>query len=66
MKKLVLFFAVVVAVSFASCGNKAKTEAPVEPTTEEVVTEEAPAVDTVATPAPAETPAPETAKPAAE
>ena len=66
MKKLVLFFAVVVAVSFASCGNKAKTEAPVEATTEEVVTEEAPAVDSTVAPAPAETPAPETAKPAAE
>ena len=69
MKKLVLFFAVVVAVSFASCGNKAKTEAPVEPATEEVVTEEAPAVDSTVTPAPAAeaaAPAAETAKPAAE
>lgn len=67
MKKLVLFFAVVVAVSFASCGNKAKTEAPVEATTEEVVTEEAPAVDSTATPATeAAAPAAETAKPAAE
>jgi len=27
MKKLVLFFAVIVAVSFASCGNKAKAPA---------------------------------------
>jgi hypothetical protein len=44
MKKLVLFFAVVVAVSFASCGNK-QAEAPAEEVaTEEVVAvEEAPA-----------------------
>lgn len=60
MKKLVLFFAVVVAVSFASCGNKAKTEAPVEEATEQVDTTaaEAAAVDTTA--------AAETAAPAAE
>jgi lipoprotein NlpI len=47
MKKLVLFFAVIVAVSFASCGNK--TEAPAEEVaTEEVVAveEAAPAADT--------------------
>jgi hypothetical protein len=47
MKKLVLFFAVIVAVSFASCGNKA--EAPAEEVaTEEVVAveEAAPAADT--------------------
>ncbi len=49
MKKLVLFFAVVVAVSFASCGNK-QAEAPAEEVaTEEVVAvEEAPAVDSSA------------------
>lgn len=42
MKKLVLFFAVVVAVTFASCGNK-QAEVPVE----EVVAEEVvAAVDT--------------------
>ncbi|MDP4278425.1 MAG: hypothetical protein Q8914_12440 [Bacteroidota bacterium] len=41
MKKLVLFVAVIVAVSFASCGNK--KAAPAEPATEEVATEEAPA-----------------------
>lgn len=49
MKKLVLFFAVIVAVSFASCGNKA--EAPAEEVaTEEVVAveEAAPAADTAA------------------
>ncbi|MCE5174779.1 MAG: hypothetical protein ABFC90_01725 [Bacteroidales bacterium] len=68
MKKLVLFFAVVVAVSFASCGNKAKTEAPEEVATEEVATEAAPAaVDSTAAAAPAEAaPAAETATPAAE
>jgi len=47
MKKLVLFFAVIVAVSFAFCGNK--TEAPAEEVaTEEVVAveEAAPAADT--------------------
>jgi len=62
MKKLVLFFAVIVAVSFASCGNKAKTEAPEQAATEEVVAaEETPvAVDSVAV----ETPAAETATPA--
>jgi hypothetical protein len=42
MKKLVLFFAVIVAVSFASCGNKA--EAPAE----EVATEEVVAVEEAA------------------
>jgi len=48
MKKLVLFFAVIVAVSFASCGNKA--EAPAEEVaTEEVAVEEAATpVDSVA------------------
>lgn len=69
MKKLVLFFAVVVAVSFASCGNKAKTEAPEEAATEEVVAaEEAPvAVDSTAAAATTEAaPAAETATPAAE
>lgn len=65
MKKLVLFFAVAVAVSFASCGNKAKTEAPEEAATEQIAAEEAPAavdstaapVDSAAAPAEAETPA---------
>jgi len=68
MKKLVLFFAVVVAVSFASCTNKAKTEAPAEVATEEVVaTEEAPvAVDSTAAAAETAAPATETAAPAAE
>lgn len=69
MKKLVLFFAVVVAVSFASCGNKAKTEeAPATDATE--VVEEAPAAteaDTTTAPAAeAAAPAAETATPAAE
>jgi len=64
MKKLVLFFAVVVAVSFASCGNKAKTEAPVEEATEVVdsTAAEAVAVDTTA--AVEAAPAAETAAPA--
>ena len=46
MKKLVLFFAVIVAVSFASCGNK-PAEAPAEEVvaTEEVVVEEAPVAE---------------------
>ena len=44
MKKLVLFFAVVVAVTFASCGNK-QAEAPAEEVAdEEVVAEEVAAV----------------------
>jgi hypothetical protein len=47
MKKLVLFFAVIVAVSFASC--KSKTEAPVEgEATEEVVAAEEAPVDSAA------------------
>lgn len=56
MKKLVLFFAAVVAVSFASCGTKGETTENVDtPATEEVVTEEVTtvvdsmAVDTTAT-----------------
>ncbi|GAB6011785.1 hypothetical protein [Viscerimonas tarda] len=45
MKKLVLFAAVVVAISFASCANKsAEAEAPVET---EAVVEETPAVEEV-------------------
>ena len=49
MKKLVLFFAAAVAVTFAACGNKAsekevKDTVAVETITEEVVT---PAVDSV-------------------
>lgn len=52
MKKLVLFFAVVAAVSFASCGNKAAQEtAPAQDTTAVVDTTAAVAVDTVAAPA---------------
>jgi hypothetical protein len=47
MKKLVLFVAVIVAVSFASC--KKNTQAPVEQTpAQEQVTPEAAAVDTAA------------------
>lgn len=47
MKKLVLFFAVVAAVSFASCGNKAAQEA--TPATDSaVVADTAAVVDTVA------------------
>jgi len=60
MKKLVLFFAVILAVSFASCVNKS-AEAPAEEVaTEEVVaTEEAPATpDSVAVEVPAEEAAP--------
>ena len=30
MKKLVLMFVAIAAISFASCGNAAKTEAPVD------------------------------------
>ena len=50
MKKLVLFFAAAVAVTFAACGNKAsekegKDTVAVETITEEVVT---PVVDSVA------------------
>ncbi|MDD6209675.1 MAG: hypothetical protein PUB21_03615 [Bacteroidales bacterium] len=45
MKKLVLFAAIAVAVSFASCGNKAETNQEVAetPATEEVT--EAPVVE---------------------
>jgi PBP1b-binding outer membrane lipoprotein LpoB len=48
MKKLVLFVAVIVAVSFASC--KKNTQAPVEqtPAQEQVTPEAAPAADTTA------------------
>jgi uncharacterized protein YpmB len=62
MKKLVLFFAVIVAVSFASCGNKA--EAPAE----EVATEEVVAVEEAAPVAEADSLAPvaEEAAPVAE
>ncbi|MDR0873079.1 MAG: hypothetical protein LBN27_06375 [Prevotellaceae bacterium] len=41
MKKLVLFFAAAVAVSFASCGSKTAETTEVEPAVEEV----APAAD---------------------
>ncbi|HPW89875.1 MAG TPA: hypothetical protein PLJ40_00455 [Paludibacteraceae bacterium] len=46
MKKLVLFFAAVVAVAFASCGAKATEEATEEVAVEEVAVEEV--VDTAA------------------
>jgi len=49
MKKLVLFFAVLVAVSFASCTPKA--EAPAEEATEEVVAVEEAAADSTVAPA---------------
>ena len=50
MKKLVLFFAVVLAVSFASCGNKKAAPAEEAPAVEQA----APAAgDSVATAAPA-------------
>ncbi|KGN79151.1 hypothetical protein HW49_07225 [Porphyromonadaceae bacterium COT-184 OH4590] len=51
MKKLVLFVAAIVAVSFASCGNKgAKTETQDTTTVvETVVNEVVPTVDSVAT-----------------
>jgi len=67
MKKLVLFFAVVVAVSFASCGNKAKTEAPAEEATE-IVADEAPVAteDSAAAAATEAAPAAETVAPVAE
>jgi hypothetical protein len=61
MKKLVLFFAVIVAVSFASCGNKA--EAPAEVTEEVVAAEEVVATDSAAVEA---APAAEEAAPVAE
>jgi predicted small lipoprotein YifL len=48
MKKLVLFVAVLVAVSFASCGNKAEAPAEEVATEEVVAAEEAPAADTAA------------------
>lgn len=40
MKKLVLFAVAVVAISFASCGNKANTEAAAAADSTEVVTPE--------------------------
>jgi len=60
MKKLVLFFAVVLAVSFASCGNK-KAEVPAEPATEQVAVEEAPAAEPAVADSTAAAPAEETA-----
>jgi len=47
MKKLVLMFVAIAAISFASCGNKAAAPAPVEDTTE-VVQQDTVAEDTVA------------------
>lgn len=41
MKKLVLFFATVVAVSFASCSKESASEEEAAPATEEVATEPA-------------------------
>ncbi|MDH6355280.1 hypothetical protein M2132_001619 [Dysgonomonas sp. PH5-45] len=67
MKKLVLFAAAIVALSFASCSNKANTEAAPETDTTAVVAEEAPEVvapvegDSVATPVVEEAPAAEAA-----
>ncbi len=66
MKKLVLFAAIVAAVSFAACSGKANQEAPAEVAEETTIIEEAPAteattdsaaVEAPATEAPAETPA---------
>jgi hypothetical protein len=48
MKKLVLFFAVVAAVSFASCGNKASQEAAPAVDSTAVVADTVAVVDTVA------------------
>ena len=51
MKKLVLAFVAVVAISFASCGNKT-TEAPAQDTVDTAVVDTLPAdsaVDSVAT-----------------
>jgi len=65
MKKLVLFFAIIVAVSFASCGKKA--EAPATEATEDVVAVDqatAPAADSAA--ATEAAPAAEAAAPAAK
>jgi len=69
MKKLVLFFAVIVAVSFASCGNKKAAPAEEAPAVEQA----APATsdstahkDSVATAATAAPAAAETATPAAK
>ncbi len=63
MKKLILFVAVVTAISFASCSNKAKETAP-EAEAPEVVEEQAPIVEEAVTDsatlaAPTETPAAE-------
>jgi len=54
MKKLVLMFVAVAAISFASCGGEKKAapaegEAPVEEMVEEAVDSAAAAVDSVAT-----------------
>ena len=53
MKKLVLMAAAFVAVSFASCGNKAanSTDAATEPAATETVESAAPADSTAAAPA---------------
>lgn len=50
MKKIVLFVATIVAVSFAACGNKAaNTEEAVDSTAVETIVEEvAPVVDSAA------------------
>lgn len=66
MKKLVLFAAIVAAVSFASCSNKAQTEAAPEEAAVETVQEapESPAQETATEEAPADSAATET--PAAE
>ncbi len=46
MKKLVLMFVAVAAISFASCGNKTQQAAPVD--TDTVATDTVEAVDSVA------------------
>lgn len=48
MKKIVLFVAAIVAVSFASCGNKAANTEAVDSTAQTVVEEIAPVVDSAA------------------
>ena len=72
MKKLVLFFAVIVAVSFASCGNKKAAPAEESPAVEQAAPATSYSIaknDSVATAATAATAAPAaaaTATPAAK
>ena len=58
MKKLVLMFVAIAAISFASCGNKTAAPAPVEDTAA-VETIDTAAVDTAAAEAAADTTAAE-------